>query len=171
MFRSHLNLSPEALLFQTAGGDSKTLMFVQISPNDGDVGETLCSLNFASRVRGVELGPARKQLDSGELFKYKQLVYPNTQLVIKIFQAFSLQGLLFLGCTNVFITLMRVNTQAERAKQEGRSKEEAVKKLEDSIRNTEAKLKAKEQMCQTLTEKVSFSTLFFNKIVMSHVTC
>jgi hypothetical protein len=54
-------------------------MFVQISPNDGDVGETLCSLNFASRVRGVELGPARKQLDSGELFKYKQLVYLYTQ--------------------------------------------------------------------------------------------
>jgi kinesin family protein C2/C3 len=123
-------------------------------------------------VRGVELGPARKQLDSGELFKYKQLVYTLVpKLVIKLFQAFSLQGLLFLGCTNVFITLKLVNTQAERAKQEGRSKEEAVKKLEDSLRNTEAKLKAKEQICQTLTEKVSFSTLFCNKIVMSHVTC
>jgi hypothetical protein len=46
-----------------------------------------------------------------------------------------------------------------------------VKKLEDSLRNTEAKLKAKEQICQTLTEKVSFSTLFCTKIVMSHVTC
>lgn len=57
-----------------AGGDSKTLMFVQVSPNEADVSETLCSLNFASRVRGVELGPARKHLDSGELFKYKQLV-------------------------------------------------------------------------------------------------
>ncbi len=91
--------------------------------------------------------------------------------MIKIFQAFSLQGFLFLGYTNVFITLKLVNTQAERAKQEGRSKEEAVKKLEDSLRNTEAKLKAKEQICQTLTEKVSFSTLFCNKIVMSHVTC
>jgi kinesin family protein C2/C3 len=49
-------------------------MFVQISPNEADVSETLCSLNFASRVRGVELGPARKHLDSSELFKYKQLV-------------------------------------------------------------------------------------------------
>jgi hypothetical protein len=58
----------------TAGGDSKTLMFVQISPNENDVGETLCSLNFASRVRGIELGQARKQVDVGELSRYKLMV-------------------------------------------------------------------------------------------------
>ena len=57
-----------------AGGDCKTLMFVQISPSSADLGETICSLNFASRVRGVEHGPARKQTDTSELFKYKQLV-------------------------------------------------------------------------------------------------
>lgn len=56
------------------GGDSKTLMLVQISPNENDLSETLCSLNFASRVRGIELGPARKQFDSTELLRYKQLV-------------------------------------------------------------------------------------------------
>lgn len=49
-------------------------MFVQISPSAADLGETLCSLNFASRVRGVEHGPARKQADATELLKYKQLV-------------------------------------------------------------------------------------------------
>lgn len=49
-------------------------MFVQISPNASDVGETLCSLNFASRVRGIESGTARKQTDLTELFKYKQMV-------------------------------------------------------------------------------------------------
>ncbi|KAK6139444.1 hypothetical protein DH2020_026798 [Rehmannia glutinosa] len=54
-------------------GDCKTLMFVQISPNVADLGETLCSLNFASRVRGVEHGPARRQTDQTELLKYKQL--------------------------------------------------------------------------------------------------
>lgn len=48
-------------------------MFLQISPNPADVGETLCSLNFASRVRWVEHGPARKQTDIAELFKYKLL--------------------------------------------------------------------------------------------------
>ncbi|KAL7126422.1 hypothetical protein ABFS83_14G186100 [Erythranthe nasuta] len=61
------------MLQSSLGGDCKTLMFVQISPNTTDFGETLCSLNFASRVRGVEHGPARKQTDHAELFKYKQL--------------------------------------------------------------------------------------------------
>lgn len=59
---------------QNEGGDCKTLMFVQISPSSSDLGETLCSLNFASRVRGIESGPARKQSDISELFKYKQMV-------------------------------------------------------------------------------------------------
>lgn len=59
------------------GGDSKALMFVQISPSENDVGETLSSLNFASRVRGIELGPAKKQVDTGELQKMKQMVSMN----------------------------------------------------------------------------------------------
>ncbi|KAM1205316.1 hypothetical protein ACFX2G_006234 [Malus domestica] len=37
------------------------------SPNASDLGETLCLLNFASRVRGIESGPARKQADLSEL--------------------------------------------------------------------------------------------------------
>ncbi|KAK9161217.1 hypothetical protein Syun_007558 [Stephania yunnanensis] len=62
------------LLQSSLGGDCKTLMFVQISPSAADLGETLCSLNFASRVRGIEQGPARKQADHSELYKYKQMV-------------------------------------------------------------------------------------------------
>ncbi|KAG0521771.1 hypothetical protein BDA96_08G190100 [Sorghum bicolor] len=62
------------LLQDSLSGDSKTLMFVQISPNENDVGETLCSLNFASRVRGIELGQAKKQVDVGELLRYKLMV-------------------------------------------------------------------------------------------------
>lgn len=57
-----------------AGGDSKTVMFVQISPSDRDIGETLSSLNFATRVRGVELGLAKKQIDPTELQKMKAVV-------------------------------------------------------------------------------------------------
>ena len=60
--------------FVFVGGDSKALMFVQISPNENDLSETICSLNFASRVRGIELGPARKQLDTVELLRHKQMV-------------------------------------------------------------------------------------------------
>ncbi|KAL2241101.1 UNVERIFIED_CONTAM: Kinesin-like protein KIN-14R [Sesamum indicum] len=62
------------LLQDSLGGDSKTLMFVQISPSDQDVSETLSSLNFATRVRGVELGPARKQIDTNELQKLKTML-------------------------------------------------------------------------------------------------
>ncbi|KAJ4829326.1 hypothetical protein Tsubulata_015556 [Turnera subulata] len=38
-----------------------------ISPSSADLGETLCSLNFATRVRGIESGPARKQADAEKL--------------------------------------------------------------------------------------------------------
>ncbi|KAJ7953501.1 Kinesin-like protein [Quillaja saponaria] len=62
------------LLQDSLGGDAKTLMFVQISPSDQDLGETLSSLNFATRVRGIELGPLKKQIDTGELQKMKALL-------------------------------------------------------------------------------------------------
>ncbi|CAE6123972.1 unnamed protein product [Arabidopsis arenosa] len=61
------------MLQNSLGGDCKTLMFVQISPSSADLGETLCSLNFASRVRGIESGPARKQADVSEHLKSKQM--------------------------------------------------------------------------------------------------
>ncbi|KAL5736762.1 hypothetical protein ACOSP7_031242 [Xanthoceras sorbifolium] len=67
------------LLQDSLGGDSKTLMFVQISPNENDLSETLCSLNFASRVRGIELGPAKKQFDTAELLRYKQMIEKSKQ--------------------------------------------------------------------------------------------
>ncbi|CAI0474283.1 unnamed protein product [Linum tenue] len=52
-------------------------MFVQISPSEHDLSETLSSLNFATRVRGVELGHARKQIDTSELQRVKALVREN----------------------------------------------------------------------------------------------
>ncbi|KAB2052086.1 hypothetical protein ES319_A12G095500v1 [Gossypium barbadense] len=62
------------LLQDSLGGDSKTLMFVQISPSERDLSETLSSLNFATRVRGVELGPAKRQVDTSELQKMKTML-------------------------------------------------------------------------------------------------
>ncbi|CAI9088972.1 OLC1v1023445C1 [Oldenlandia corymbosa var. corymbosa] len=70
------------LLQDSLGGDSKTLMFVQISPNENDLSETLCSLNFASRVRGIELGPAKKQVENNELLRCRQMV-EKTKLDMK----------------------------------------------------------------------------------------
>jgi kinesin family protein C2/C3 len=52
------------MLTSALSGDSKTLMFVNISPVSYNVEESVCSLNFASRVRKVELGMAEKNVKS-----------------------------------------------------------------------------------------------------------
>ena len=44
------------LLQDSLSKDNKALMITQISPTESDVGETMCTLQFATRVRGVELG-------------------------------------------------------------------------------------------------------------------
>ncbi|XP_073706916.1 kinesin-like protein KIFC3 isoform X2 [Garra rufa] len=46
------------LLQDSLSGDSKTLMMVQVSPLEGNVSESVCSLKFAQRVRTVEIGPS-----------------------------------------------------------------------------------------------------------------
>ncbi|XP_077218768.1 kinesin-like protein KIN-14U [Tasmannia lanceolata] len=42
------------ILRDSLGDGSKALMLVHISPSDDDVGETICSLNFAERARAIE---------------------------------------------------------------------------------------------------------------------
>lgn len=48
------------LLQDSLSGNSKVLMFVNVSPVQWNAWETLCSLNFASRCRNVALGQAKQ---------------------------------------------------------------------------------------------------------------
>eukprot|EP00607_Mallomonas_marina_P009445 CAMPEP_0182420570 /NCGR_PEP_ID=MMETSP1167-20130531/5475_1 /TAXON_ID=2988 /ORGANISM="Mallomonas Sp, Strain CCMP3275" /LENGTH=648 /DNA_ID=CAMNT_0024596713 /DNA_START=41 /DNA_END=1987 /DNA_ORIENTATION=- len=52
------------LLQDSLGGNSKVLMFVNISPVAYNASESICSLNFASRCRNTELGQAKKNVET-----------------------------------------------------------------------------------------------------------
>lgn len=59
------------MLRDMLSGQSKTLLMLQLSPDDADVEETTCSLNFGARVSQVQMGAVRPSVESGEIFKLK----------------------------------------------------------------------------------------------------
>lgn len=48
------------LLQNSLGGNSKTLMFVNVAPSAENFHETLCSLRFATKVNNCQIGTARR---------------------------------------------------------------------------------------------------------------
>ncbi|KAG1371043.1 kinesin-like protein KIN-14J [Cocos nucifera] len=121
------------LLQSSLGGDCKTLMFAQISPSSADLGETLCSLNFASRVRGVEHGPARKQSDPAESFKLKQMAEKLRQEEkesARLNESLQLMQLKYASRENVFKNLQEKIRDAE---QICRNYQQKVRDLENQL--------------------------------------
>lgn len=49
-------------------------MFCNVSPASYNVGETLCTLGFAARCRNVELGQAKKGVETTEVKKLKNVI-------------------------------------------------------------------------------------------------
>ncbi|PKA65013.1 Kinesin-4 [Apostasia shenzhenica] len=133
------------LLQSSLGGDCKTLMFAQISPSSADLGETLCTLNFASRVRGVEQGPAKKQSDPAEGFKLKQMAEKlrhEEKEVSKLNENLQLMHLKFASRDNAFRMLQEKVRESEQACKIYQLK---IKELENQLaeeRKTKAQIEA-----------------------------
>ena len=123
-------------------------MFTQNSPSSADLGETLCSLNFASRVRGIEYGPARKQSDPAESFKLKQMVASHA--VILSFSAGKMVLMLLTKLNNFVILFPFFPVQAEKLRQE----EKETARLNDSLQLMQLKYLSRENVFKTLQEKV-----------------
>ncbi|KAM0896675.1 hypothetical protein ACQ4PT_023046 [Festuca glaucescens] len=147
------------LLQDSLGGDSKALMFVQISPSDNDVSETLSSLNFASRVRGIELGPAKKQVDTAELQKVKQMLERSKQ-----------------EARLKDDSLKKLEENCQNLENKAKGKEQLYKSLQEKIKDLESQLDSKthsqitseKQQCQLsgkLKEKEEICTALQQKIV------
>ncbi|XP_071912548.1 kinesin-like protein KIN-14R [Coffea arabica] len=146
------------LLQDSLGGDSKTLMFVQISPSEKDLSETLSSLNFATRVRGIELGPARKQIDTSELQKMKLMLEKAKQ-----------------ESRSKDESIRKLDESLQSIENKARGKDAILKSLQDKIKelenllesmtsshlqsekqvsNLSDRLKGRDETCASLQEKV-----------------
>lgn len=60
--------------FNIAGGQAKTVMFVQINPDVSSYSESLSTLKFAERVSGVELGAARSSKEGRDVREFMEQV-------------------------------------------------------------------------------------------------
>jgi kinesin family protein C2/C3 len=64
-----------------AGGQAKTLMFVQVNPDVESCSETISTLKFAERVSGVELGAARSNKEGKDIKDLLEQVFALPSLI------------------------------------------------------------------------------------------
>jgi kinesin family protein C2/C3 len=68
-----------------AGGQAKTLMFVQVNPDVESCSETISTLKFAERVSGVELGAARSNKEGKDIKDLLEQVFALPSLIYSHF--------------------------------------------------------------------------------------
>lgn len=61
------------LMSDSLGGNAKTLMFVNVSPTDGNLDETVNSLQYATRVRTIKNNPM-KEIATKEIAKLREQI-------------------------------------------------------------------------------------------------
>ncbi|CAH2080170.1 unnamed protein product [Thlaspi arvense] len=71
------------VLQNSLGGQAKTLMFVQINPDEGSYAETVSTLKFAERVSGVELGAARSYKEGRDVRQLMEQVSNLKDMIAK----------------------------------------------------------------------------------------
>ena len=72
------------LLQDSLSKDNKALMITQISPTEKDVEETMCTLQFAQRVKGVELGTAKSHTKTSQTGKMLEMKKTMTRMRVDI---------------------------------------------------------------------------------------
>lgn len=60
------------MLREMLAGHAKTLMMLQLSPDEDDVEESICSLQFGARVSQIQMGAVKTSVESGEIVRLRE---------------------------------------------------------------------------------------------------
>jgi len=137
------------LLQDSFKGPSRTLMFVNLSPAAMHAGETLCSLQFASRARQVKLSASTAAVD-GLSVKYKKMMATQAEAFNKKEQAYLTQIKQFKQ------TLKAKEKDVEQLKQQAKTLQEKVAEVErraDRAESDRRSLTLKQQSAPTAKDR------------------
>lgn len=148
------------LLQDSLSGDSKTLMLMQASPATSDLGESLCTLRFAERVRATTIGVAKKNTEAGDFAKCREhLVQVQRELKAKTEQleeALKSQRVLDKQSKKSSKTIEAAQEEVDRtvAKLE-KEKEKLAAKQQEAVAKVKEECQAKvETQCKAHTAEV-----------------